>query len=242
MAGAGVKLFIDGEILDAAEVNTYLQDQVIMRFANSATRDAAFGGVGEPVLAEGMFCYLNDTNTLQSYNGSAWVNLVNSINPPASTFIAGATFTNQPNIEVTGFSTDYEWYEIFFSGIRTAAGSTAVLGVLYNGATARNSLYYGGNGYTQFDGTQGNQYTMNNVGDFYATTIENRYRGNFTMRVFFKAGEQFTYNYQAWESVNFRTVNGAGFRNATDAWDRIRFTFFSGNASGQWALYGRRMP
>jgi len=73
MAGAGVKLFTDGSILTAAQVNTYLQDQVIMRFANAATRDAAFGGVGEPLLAEGMFCYLDDTNQLMVYSGSAWL-------------------------------------------------------------------------------------------------------------------------------------------------------------------------
>lgn len=73
MAGAGTKLFVDGNILTAAEVNTYLQDQVIMRFANAATRDAAFGGVGEPTLAEGMFCYLNDVDQMQVYNGSAWI-------------------------------------------------------------------------------------------------------------------------------------------------------------------------
>ena len=73
MAGAGTKLFTDGSILTAAQVNTYLQDQVIMRFANAATRDAAFGGVGEPLLAEGMFCYLDDVDQMQVYNGSAWI-------------------------------------------------------------------------------------------------------------------------------------------------------------------------
>lgn len=81
MAGAGTRLFVDGQILTAAQVNTYLQDQVIMRFANAATRDAAFGGVGEPTLAEGMTCYLDDLNQLQIYNGSAWV-IATSISAP----------------------------------------------------------------------------------------------------------------------------------------------------------------
>lgn len=241
MAGAGAKKFPAFSKLSSDDVNNYLADQVIMRFATTTARDAAFGGVGEPTLAEGMTCYIDADNSIYTYDGSNWVKMVSASQPVGTVFIGGASFTNQPNIEVTGFSTEYEWYEINFSGFRTASGSTPVLGVLYNGATARNSLYYGGNGYTQFDGTSGNQYTMNNAGDFYATTIENRYRGNFTMRVFFKAGEQFTYNYQAFESVNFRVVNGAGFRNATDVWDRIRFSFASGNASGSWAMYGRRL-
>jgi hypothetical protein len=72
MAGAGAKLFVDGTILDAVGINTYLMDQAVMRFASTAARDAAFGGSGEPVLAEGMFAYTNDTNTLWFYTGSVW--------------------------------------------------------------------------------------------------------------------------------------------------------------------------
>jgi hypothetical protein len=72
MAGAGAKLFVDGTILDAVGINTYLMDQAVMRFASTAARDAAFGGAGEPVLAEGMFAYTDDTNTLWFYTGSAW--------------------------------------------------------------------------------------------------------------------------------------------------------------------------
>lgn len=72
MAGAGAKLFVSGDVLTAAQVNTYLMDQTIMRFATTAARDAAFGGVGEPSLAEGMFAYTDDTNTVWFYTGSAW--------------------------------------------------------------------------------------------------------------------------------------------------------------------------
>lgn len=73
MAGAGAKLFSSGSILTANEVNTYLMDQAVMRFANQAARTAAFGGTGEPTLAEGMMSYLMDTNSVEVYNGSAWV-------------------------------------------------------------------------------------------------------------------------------------------------------------------------
>ena len=73
MAGAGAKLFTSGSVLTAAEVNTYLMDQSIMRFASEAARDAAFGGAGEPTLATGMYAYTTDTLTLWVYNGSAWV-------------------------------------------------------------------------------------------------------------------------------------------------------------------------
>jgi len=73
MAGAGAKLFVSGDVLTAAQVNTYLMDQSIMRFATTAARDAAFGGAGEPTLAEGMFAYIDADNTLYYYSGSSWV-------------------------------------------------------------------------------------------------------------------------------------------------------------------------
>jgi len=72
MAGAGTKLFVAGDVLTAAQVNTFLADQVISVYASSAARDAAYGGVGEPVLAEGMFCYLSDSNSFLYYTGSVW--------------------------------------------------------------------------------------------------------------------------------------------------------------------------
>jgi hypothetical protein len=73
MAGAGAKLFVSGDVLTAAQVNTYLMDQAVMRFSNEAARTAAFGGTGEPVLASGMVSYLVDIASVQVYNGSAWV-------------------------------------------------------------------------------------------------------------------------------------------------------------------------
>ena len=73
MAGAGALLFASGNVLTAAQVNTYLMDQTIMRFASEAARDDAFGGAGEPTLATGMFAFTTDTLTLWVYNGTAWV-------------------------------------------------------------------------------------------------------------------------------------------------------------------------
>ena len=71
MAGAGYKLFNTGDVLTAAQVNTYLQEQAVMRFANSTARTTALSGV----LAEGMMSYLDDTNSVEVYNGGAWVSV-----------------------------------------------------------------------------------------------------------------------------------------------------------------------
>ena len=74
MAGAGYKLFNTGDVLTAAQVNTYLQEQAVMRFANAAARTSALTSV----LAEGMVSYLQDTDAVEVYNGSAWVSIGSS--------------------------------------------------------------------------------------------------------------------------------------------------------------------
>jgi len=75
MAGAGYKLFATGDVLTAAQVNTFLMQQTVMVFASSAARTAALSGV----LAEGMVSYLQDTNSLEVYDGSAWVGATGDI-------------------------------------------------------------------------------------------------------------------------------------------------------------------
>lgn len=72
MAGAGFKLFQDGNVLTAAEVNTYMMEQQIMVFADAAARDAA---LGTAIRSEGMFAFLKDTDKVVFFNGSTWRNL-----------------------------------------------------------------------------------------------------------------------------------------------------------------------
>jgi len=68
MAGAGYRTFGAGEVLTAANVQTYLMDQAIPVFADATARDAA---ITSP--AEGQFAFLKDTDAFQVYTGSAWV-------------------------------------------------------------------------------------------------------------------------------------------------------------------------
>ena len=69
-AQTSVPAFVTGQVLTAqqqTEINTG-----IPVFADSTARDAAFGGTGEKVLAEGQFAFLEDTNATQFYDGSTW--------------------------------------------------------------------------------------------------------------------------------------------------------------------------
>ena len=76
MAGAGAYLWEAGEVVTAANLNQYIQDQVVAVYADATARNNAYGGVGEPTLSEGMLCFLKDSDTLQYYDGSSWVNLI----------------------------------------------------------------------------------------------------------------------------------------------------------------------
>jgi len=74
MAGAGKKTFAVNEVLSAADVNNYLMDQSVMRFADSTARSSA---IGTP--SEGMVSYLDDSNQVEVYDGSSWVNFTGDI-------------------------------------------------------------------------------------------------------------------------------------------------------------------
>jgi hypothetical protein len=65
------KVFTNGSVLNASEVNDNLMNQAVITFTNSTARASA---ITSPV--EGMVTYLADTDTYQFWNGSAWTNLV----------------------------------------------------------------------------------------------------------------------------------------------------------------------
>jgi hypothetical protein len=61
------KVFTAGEVLAAADVNSFLMDQTVMSFAGTAARGSA---ISSPV--EGMTTFLEDSNILSIYDGSNW--------------------------------------------------------------------------------------------------------------------------------------------------------------------------
>jgi hypothetical protein len=67
MAGLGRKVFTAGEVLTAANVQDYLQDQVVQVYAGTAARGSAIG----TATTEGMVTYLADTNEIQVATGTA---------------------------------------------------------------------------------------------------------------------------------------------------------------------------
>jgi hypothetical protein len=113
MAGAGAKKFPAFSKLSSDDVNNYLADQVIMRFATTAARDAAFGGVGEPTLAEGMTAYIDADNTIYTYDGSNWVKMVSASTPVGMEKIVEVPTTTGGSVSFTDvFSNKYDNYKL----------------------------------------------------------------------------------------------------------------------------------
>jgi len=84
-----VPAYVAGEVLTAADLT--VTNSGVPVFADATARDAGFGGTGEKVLAEGQLCYLESTNKVMFYDGSAWSNL-GSVTEVAA-FTASGTWT-----------------------------------------------------------------------------------------------------------------------------------------------------
>jgi hypothetical protein len=122
------KVFTAGEVLAAADVNSFLMDQTVMSFAGTAARGSAI-----PSPVEGMMSYLEDTNDIQVYNGSAYTSTLGAVllaNLTASG--AGVQFQNI-------FTSQYNHYKIIFN-ISSTSNARPVF-QLMSGASVISSNY-----------------------------------------------------------------------------------------------------
>lgn len=156
---AGYKTFNTGDVLTAAQVQYYLQNQSIMYFANAAARDAALTA---GIVQEGMFAYLADTNTTVYYDGAAWqsfgtgdvtgltagtgITITNPSGPvPTIALSSNPTLTSPKevvDISLTGASgiVDIDVSTSAVEYINAAATANWTTNVRGNGATTLNSL------------------------------------------------------------------------------------------------------
>jgi hypothetical protein len=83
-AQTSVPLFVANTILTAASQNISAATGVPV-FATTVTRDAAFGGSNK-VLAEGQLAYIEASDVVQYYTGSAWATLAPSTSITSAIF------------------------------------------------------------------------------------------------------------------------------------------------------------
>jgi hypothetical protein len=112
------KVFTAGEVLAASDVNEFLMDQTVMVFAGTAARGSAIG-----TATEGMYTHLNDTDTLQYYDGSDWVNRIPTPETAGVTLLNTTSFTDETSVVINNvFSSTYDFYKVYIQ----ATGSTVV--------------------------------------------------------------------------------------------------------------------
>jgi len=145
MAGLGYKSFSAGDVLTAAQVQGYLQDQAVMRFADSTARASAIGTAN---FTEGMISYLDNTNQVEYYSGSTWASIA-----PVST--QGLTLLNTTSFSAVAsqsvndcFSSAYTSYLVIATITATNAATADIfmrLRVAGTDASANNySVYFTG--------------------------------------------------------------------------------------------------
>jgi hypothetical protein len=140
-----VPLFAASEILTAANMNISAGTGVPV-FATTVTRDAAFGGAGEKVLAEGQLCYLSSTNVVQYYDGAAWAT-VGPATAGGLTLITAQTIgTAVASVTVSGaFSATYDNYKVILSGGTSSTDDIHLTLKLGSTATGYYMAYPGAN-------------------------------------------------------------------------------------------------
>jgi hypothetical protein len=138
-----------GEVVEAAEFQTFLQDQVVQVYADSSARGSALG----TAVAEGMASYVKDTDSFEVYDGTGWV--------PVSVDAAWVTAGTAGQILISNGTADPSWVAAETTLAAGSAGelvvSAGTAGVVYEAAEA--TLTAGTSGFTALSaGTAGISY------------------------------------------------------------------------------------
>ena len=126
MAAGGFKEFIAGSVLDEDDINDFLMQGVLV-FAGTAARGSA---ITAPV--EGQFSFLKDSDTVEFYDGSAWVPFESGLTYASVSTTATGSFTDG------GITYDYWEYTGNGSLVVDSDGLLDVL-VVAGGGGAGNS-------------------------------------------------------------------------------------------------------
>jgi len=110
------KVFSNGSVLQASEINDNLMNQSVMVFSNAAARTAA---ITSPL--EGMLTWLEDVNRYENWNGSAWVS------PFGTTLVGSSSFTSVTSVALDNvFTSAYDNYDIYISASATSASGISL--------------------------------------------------------------------------------------------------------------------
>jgi len=222
-----VPLFTSGQVLTAAQQNTSAGTGVPV-FATTTTRDAAFGGSNK-ALAEGQLCYIEASDVVQYYSGSAWAT-VGPATAGALVLIKTQTIGSAVgSVTVSdAFSTTYDNYKIILSGGVGSANPEVIYFSL--GATA-TGYYSARTGRTWGNADGGN--ALSNAAYWYAGGITTSAL-SLNMELFnpFVADETWFTSSYIYVNTTGQTMNGGGMLNNTTSYTAFTMTPGSGTITG----------
>jgi hypothetical protein len=114
------KVFTNGSVLQASEINENLMRQSVAVFSNAAARTAA---IASPV--EGQMTWLEDLNRYESWNGSLWTG-ISGLNLIRSSSFSGALSHSFGSDADPIFTSRYESYKILLTGLIAASSSPSL--------------------------------------------------------------------------------------------------------------------
>lgn len=248
MAGAGWHDFVPGQVLSAAMVQDYLQDQAVMSFASAAARTSA---IASPT--DGMVSYLKDSDMVEIYNGSAWTRYGGGFVPvsPSSVAVAGGTasanalgvvqFTGATtSLSINGvFTSAHENYRVVFRADTASTVGSATWVRLRAGAADDVGTNYGRNGYfqqgtsavTAFGAITADKLELAYNEDNSNVLILDVFRPQLTTRT---VGTFQSRGYSAAPLVS----NGAFINYSVNAYDGISFIASAGTFTGKLQVFG----
>jgi hypothetical protein len=229
------KVFTNGSVLNASEMNEYLMNQSVITFSNSTARGSA---ITTPV--EGMITYLEDTQTYESWDGAAWVAFGGGGGGGDFTLIARTSFSavSGQNFDDV-FTSDYAVYRVVVeeiigstdmtleyqnrvSGVtQTASYYGAITNAVFNSVSFRNTINTNNESSLQI-GTLSKTVSICLSFDVHgaAANVPSRLHGT---------------GIDGWAGVIFQF---GGYRGATEITTGFRLTPSAGTMTGTVAIYG----
>ena len=233
------KVFTAGEVLAAADVNSFLMDQSVMSFAGTAARGSAI-----PSPVEGMYTHLEDSDSLQFWNGSAWRSPLGLtlINTTAFTSVTAQTINNL-------FTSEFDNYKILVD-IVSSTGNTDSGLQLTQGGTPATTNYYSINSYAEPDASGASKDVIafiNPLGtdEFFLTTTSTSISSSAIDMTLYAPNLPIVTKVQSTINAAFSTVfpqyvrTSFGHHNSTTQFDGIKLNFAS-TTTGTISIYGWR--
>ena len=236
-----VPLYAASEILTAANMNISAGTGVPV-FATTVTRDAAFGGASEKVLAEGQLCYLSASNIVQYYDGAAWA----TVGPAASSGLvcvkAETAFSAVATVSADSvFSSTYTNYLI---KVIYTSSTTSALRIQFRAAATATTTNYNRQTLDGTDATAGAGRTANTSSITAALSTNGDFKSSADIQVFgpnlATATTAQVYNAASSGGAYTTPINFlcTGNQSGSTQFDGFQIVPDSGTITGSYTVYG----